>query len=305
MPAINSVEEWNDAVHKICGDFSTQHLSKTPFIGNIELQTHDSLGIAHIETNANRIHRKISSHQNDQFCFLIYQTQGIMGFQNEIGTEFQLAPGELALVDSAQSFSMLPQGLISQISVHLPRASVIRKLRHQSFFGKLSQNSVGSQVLRNMLQQLRFSETPFGSQSGDGQALQNALTELLPSALAREEEQLSDLPLRQVAERHILNHLNDYRLSPEFVAEEMNISKRKLYRLFEAEGVSVARHILELRLEHSKVDLANQSSDSLSVTDIAFKWGFSDISQFSRAFKRSYGISPRAFRQNTRVSALQ
>lgn len=297
MSINTDLHQWDHAVREICGEFTTTPNPTAPFIGQIKLKNLGGLGVAHIETNAKRVERRISDSQNDEYCFLILQTQGVMGFANKHDSEFELHPGEMALMDSALAFDMIPRGLVRQISVHLSRDSLQKKLGKFASFGKVSQSSLSGQLLHNMLLQLSFENAPFSARTPDGCALQEAITTLLEPALDCQESETANLPLRLLAERYIRRYLNDYRLSPEFLAREMNISKRKLYRTFENNGESVARYILNLRLKQSRMDLVRTNQESQTITDIAFKWGFSDVSQFSRAFKRQTGLSPSEYRQ--------
>lgn len=297
MPSATDLDVWDTSVRQICGDFFTVAPTETPFIGHIQLTDLGGLGVAHIETNAQRVKHRLSDSRNDQYCFLIMQIQGIMGFTTSAGETLQLQPGEAALVDSAVEFDMFPQGLIRQISVHLPRQLVSRSLCRSRICSKVPRDNLSGQLIHGLLQQLCFDNAPFHTAAPDACALQATLSSLLKAALEQERVVESEESLRQVAERLILQHLHDHRLTPESLAQKMRISKRKLYRLFEADGDSVARHIQNLRLKRCTMDLSNPGQSHQSITDIAFRWGFSDVSQFSRAFKRMTGVSPRTFRQ--------
>lgn len=288
------IDVWEDRVSQICGNFRTTRNPQIPFIGDIQRRNHDGLEVAHIQTNASRVQHPAGSLQNDQHCFLILQTHGTMGLRHAQG-EFVLRPGEMALLDSGRPYDMLPQGLMQQMSVHLPRSLLAQVLPRDSGFAKLSQGCISGQILRNILQQLACRDEAFGAQQGDGQALQGALSALLHPALKTLTDAEDGAPLRMLAEQHIRRLLPDYRLTPERLAEEMAISRRSLYRLFESEGQSLSRYILGLRIERAAAELSLDAESS--VTEIAFRWGFSDVSRFSRAFKRLKGMSPREWRQ--------
>ena len=38
------------------------------------------------------------------------------------------------------------------------------------------------------------------------------------------------------------------------------------------------------------------------MTEIAFQWGFAEVSQFSRSFKEHFGLSPREYRMRYAVA---
>jgi len=44
------------------------------------------------------------------------------------------------------------------------------------------------------------------------------------------------------------------------------------------------------------MELCDPRSAERNITEIAFFWGFSDSSHFSRSFKQQFGVSPRTFR---------
>lgn len=62
----------------------------------------------------------------------------------------------------------------------------------------------------------------------------------------------------------------------------------------EAAGTGVHEYLTFIRLQHAALELV--STDD-SVTEIAFRCGFSDANYFKDAFKRSYGVTPRAYRK--------
>jgi AraC-like DNA-binding protein len=70
------------------------------------------------------------------------------------------------------------------------------------------------------------------------------------------------------------------------------MSVRALHLLFELKGVSFGQWVKRRRLEEIKSLLANPSAADRSIADIAFAWGFDDLSTFYRAFQSTYGVRP-------------
>jgi AraC-like DNA-binding protein len=100
------------------------------------------------------------------------------------------------------------------------------------------------------------------------------------------------------AKRHIDRHLADPDLSPASVAAALGIGVRTLHLLFEPTGASFARHVLRRRLEECRTALL--SCPTRPVTDIAFGWGFSNLSTFYRAFQAAFGMRPGELRAASR-----
>jgi AraC-like DNA-binding protein len=100
------------------------------------------------------------------------------------------------------------------------------------------------------------------------------------------------------ADMHITQNLHDAGLSVEQVASSIGISTGYLQQLYRAaKDLSVAQSILDQRLANCRRELADPSLADESITSIAFRWGFSESSSFSRAFRRTFGLSPRQYRR--------
>lgn len=108
-----------------------------------------------------------------------------------------------------------------------------------------------------------------------------------------------DEVLMSAAQAFIEKHLKSPDLTPIAVANHLGISLRKLQYLFNNASQSVMAYIRQQRLMNARDDLMNPVlADRLTVTDIAYRWAFSDSAQFCHAFKRAFGQSPNDFRKN-------
>lgn len=90
--------------------------------------------------------------------------------------------------------------------------------------------------------------------------------------------------------------LSDPALCPARVAATHRISTRHLHRLFKQAGTSFSGYVRSRRLERCRDDLADPRLEGLPLTEIAYRWGFSDSSHFSRCFKVAFGCTAREFR---------
>lgn len=289
-------ELWEHNVKKICGSFHTQPHKSTPFLGDITRQSHDGLDVIHIKTNAKKIASVLSPHQENKHYCIILQKKGIIGFSNTNNDQLLLHPGEIALIDPTASYSSHPQGLIEQMSVHIPK-NILDTFRdsHYTTFSKLSQHQTSSKVLLTILRQLTYAPPQC---NGEGKAIQQAISALIPPSINNDAR--TPPTLKEVAQQHILRLLPEASLCPERLAKEMHISIRSLYRLFSEENISISGFILKSRIEQCCNELLDSDtlSQPISLTEVAFRWGFSDISQFSRSFKRIKGVSPSIWRES-------
>jgi AraC family transcriptional regulator, positive regulator of tynA and feaB len=92
-------------------------------------------------------------------------------------------------------------------------------------------------------------------------------------------------------------------LSPKLLATAVGISVRYANVVLASHGTSLERFIQKSRLERCRRALEDGAQAHRSITDIAFSWGFTDLSQFSRSFKKIYGLAPRDYRGRLKPSA--
>jgi AraC-like DNA-binding protein len=132
-------------------------------------------------------------------------------------------------------------------------------------------------------------------------ALQQTLFQSILAATAR-------LPQREsatisLAQHHLArirqyacNNLSDPQLSVARIAKGVGLSPSHVHRLMAGEPQTLMEWVSEKRLLSCQMDLAASWSASESISQIAFRYGFIDMSHFSRAYRRRFGMSPRESR---------
>jgi AraC-like DNA-binding protein len=90
-------------------------------------------------------------------------------------------------------------------------------------------------------------------------------------------------------------------LTTSSVARAVGISDRHLARVFALEESSVARFVMDIRLERAHQLLTETGSGHLSVGDVAASVGFVSAAHFSRAFRNKFGFTAREARERGRV----
>jgi AraC family transcriptional regulator, positive regulator of tynA and feaB len=91
--------------------------------------------------------------------------------------------------------------------------------------------------------------------------------------------------------------LSDEKLSSETVAAEVGLSVRYANQILSHHDTSIARLIQSRRLERCRLALEDFGQAHRTVSEIAFGWGFSDMTHFGRRFKRAYGVPPKEYRE--------
>ncbi|WP_158938486.1 AraC family transcriptional regulator [Burkholderia sp. S171] len=98
--------------------------------------------------------------------------------------------------------------------------------------------------------------------------------------------------------RFVEANLNQPDLSPSSVVDALQLKRATIYRWFEHEG-GLGAYIRHRRLREAADELVR--FPHLHVIDIAYGLGFNSASDFTRAFRRAYGMSP----QDARARALE
>ena len=134
--------------------------------------------------------------------------------------------------------------------------------------------------------------------------LSAVVTTLISTAIAEQAGRTAMLPeqsreqaLRLRIHAFIEQNLGQASLVPGTVAAAHYISVRYLYRLFEAQGTTVAAWIRHRRLERCRADLADPALGRTPVNAVAARWGLPDPAHFNRLFKRTYGLPPAEYRR--------
>jgi AraC-like DNA-binding protein len=102
------------------------------------------------------------------------------------------------------------------------------------------------------------------------------------------------LAFQHDVQRFIENHLHDLDLTPDRIAREMSIARSTLFRGFKPLG-GVAAYVQRRRLEVIRGLLLNPS-ETRSINDLAYTFGFTNPSHFAVAFKKAFGRSARETR---------
>jgi AraC-like DNA-binding protein len=94
--------------------------------------------------------------------------------------------------------------------------------------------------------------------------------------------------------RMMLREAEDCQPTLDQLAGFVNLSSRTLSRYLDAEATSFRALSLEVRTERARAMLA---ADESSVTQIAYRLGYSDVASFVRCFRRQTGRTPTSYRR--------
>ena len=237
---------------------------------------------------------------------------------DHVGRADTYGPHDLWLSDTSHPYDVQPYGMrptaglelpfITGVGVEFPKALLplpparVRELLGRRLSGRQGTGALLAGFLTGLDRQSAF------LQPSDAPRLGMVLIDLLAAWLAQEveaERALSPETHRRVTvariRAFIRQHLHDPELRPPMIAAAHHISLSYLHRLFQEEGSgeTVAAWIRGRRLAGARLDLADPALRSTPVHTIAARWGIPRASDFTRAFRAAYGISPTEHRLQT------
>jgi len=294
----DSFDHWHQVT---CRDFSLTECRRIPsdrFRAQIVIRALGDLKASDIWSHTApgqsiRVERSLSDTRKDprDYFMLWLALRGNVTFAQS-GRIAQMTSGDITLHDQAQPFSLDFADDCRALMISIPRPLLVSRLpkapdltartvHHRSALAALA----GSMMRHMMsLQDARDDIV---------ERLNTSILDVLATTLSAElglvDDDGQDQRLRDV-KRYLLAHLEDGELTLAAIANTQNISPRTLNRLFAIEGTTPMRWLWEQRLLASHRALTQRQARH--VTEAAYRFGFSDVSHFSRAFKKRFGQPP-------------
>jgi len=247
-----------------------------------------------------RSSQRIAGDRMRDYCFHV-MVEGIA--ETETGspqrrTSTQFVPGILAL-DMGQAMRMKRPTRAHALAFFLPRTVVESAIpRAEALHGKvISYTSPPARLLREHLHAMHPALSAMDDAEA-GHALHVA-AELILAAFDRDASQshsargAARAAMLGRIKHYIDAHLHSHELAPEKILGSFPVARATLYRLFEQEG-GLHAYIRNRRLRKAADELVR--SRSAAVAEIGDRLGFSYAADFTRAFRRAYGVPPQEFR---------
>lgn len=212
--------------------------------------------------------------------------------------EAQAAPGDLVIHDAAQAHAGAASDF-ANLTLFVPRPLLAPLLDNPDEHNMrvLAAGEPMAALLRNHLDNL-WRALPLLSDR-QAAALASPTVELLAATLngVNKEDLSQGVSVAQLGEirRYINAHVLDPSISPAAIASAFNISLRKLSYLFSGEG-GVATYLQKRRLDLARAALRDPAQAHKAIADIGLEHGFVYAHNFTRAFQRRHGLTPREIR---------
>lgn len=274
------------------------------FAGALATRAVGALTVSQVAGKAYRVRRQTPLHEGVKREWLLVAIQRQGGSRlRQLGRDSALAPGDIALYSTAQPYRLEFDGAFRQTVIGFP-AAPLRALcpAIDGLVGRAMSGRRPQVALLAAMAECHF-ETDYGAlpdQAGvhAASALSATLAGCAVSEPVREDATRSKLSqyhlqrLRQFA----MSRLGDSELSVRDVAVALNISTAHIHRLFSGQPHTFSAWLWHTRLQQCHLALANPAFSGLSISQIAFKYGFAHASHFSRAYRAQFGITPSARR---------
>ncbi len=302
MPRLQGAA-WIDYVGRILDVSIARRAQHSGFRG--EIDTYVMKDLIYLDSRTDpvtqtRSSARISKDNMRDYCFHV-AVEGIIetvtgAFAQRKSEQF--VPGILAL-DMNQTMRMVRPSHARVLAFFLPRAMVEAQLPDaESLHGRVV--TYTSPLTRMILDHLRKLCRELSSMPADAvEEAIRACAQLILAAFGKQQQldnkarAAARSALRHQVQRYVNNHLRDPNLQPEQIQAMFQLSRPTLYRVFEPES-GLANYIRNCRLRAAAIDLIDMPQ--LDITVIAYDLCFGSHSDFTRAFRRAYGITPQDFR---------
>jgi AraC family transcriptional activator of tynA and feaB len=288
------IQCWSDALTDLCGQFDVDPLEASSLDVRVNYTTVSRLKLCQIEASQHRIAHTLSRARSSEHPYvkIVFQTYGISHFEQG-GRHIDLMPGDCLLYDVSCPHTIISPSLTRHEVVIVPKDLLQERGLQLAKMSpcKLSARTGTGRIAYDFVHAAFDEATKLSPYNAVGVA--DSLIDLLLLPL-READTMFDRAGPEAmyvrAQAFIREHLRDPDLCIDQISAALGCTKRYLHMLFSDRGLTVSDYIWQTRLQNCRHELETQAGKT--ITDVAFSWGFSSSSHFSRVFRKYFGVVP-------------
>ncbi|WP_433685471.1 helix-turn-helix domain-containing protein [Nocardia sp. CA-119907] len=268
------------------------------FRGSIRQASFAGIGISRITATpvvVRRLDSHIATAPRDD-VFLALHGSGT-GWAEQEGRTARLVPNTGAICTTDRPYRWRFDSPMSELVLQVPRARLrLREAALREATGRLIEGRTpGMTVLAHLMTGVLAEGCPPATADQLADTAIELFAAVLHPYIDGRSRPLSGDALLHAARAYMRRHLTDPDLDVAAVARAHAVSRRYLEQLFARSDESPAAYLRQLRLEEA---LRLLRETSTTVAEIAHLAGFNDVNTFTRAFRRSQGVTPREWRRD-------
>jgi len=295
---------WHDVARKDVVDHAATPKCRTRFRAQLCTGAVGSIGLVSFKNSEMAVThtRHHIAHANTAELLVCRQFEGQLLLEQD-GREVLLKPGDITLVDPSLPY----QGRFSEASdvlvLKVPRQLLEARLGlvPEMTARAIRPCTAEAGLLSASLAMLPFHTPALGSTAEA--LLEPHLLDLITLAVGRTMGQdrvrtSSSRSLVRVRLRAVIEaRLADRTLDAGMIASAAGVSVRYANAVLADESTSIVQLIQARRLARCRQALEDPMQNARTVSEIAYGWGFSDMTHFGRRFKAAYGVLPSEHRR--------
>ena len=217
-----------------------------------------------------------------------------------LGEVYKASPRDVIMIDPETSHSWKRRGkaLVCKVYMDYYALKNVLKREHISFLcNSVKEPEKDYARIRYILEIIlrKYAEEPDGFWV---KSLYYSLWETLKTQYLDKTERIDNFAAAGKKAKEVTEFIHqhyDQPLNLTGMAERWYMSESAFSRFFKREtGIGFTEYVRNVRLERAKEELMHTN---LSVTDISYDCGFSNISVFNKSFKQAFNLTPKEFRQ--------
>ncbi|GAC1586335.1 MAG: substrate-binding domain-containing protein [Chitinophagaceae bacterium] len=312
-------EKWKGTTFEVSLPLGKSHLEPNEILSERPslVATYEDIKIYTTDIEPILVQNETSSVSKKENSILIIEDSDDLRtfLKRRLGDHYEIHEAENGATGIALAYDIVPDLIISDII--LPGQTGLQitetlkqniRTSHIPIILLTARGSIEEQIMGIKLSADAFIVKPFNLEY-----LEETIKNLLKNRALLREHYTSELPTEarsnssnKIDRRFINeftaiveNNLSNEDFSVEDICKEIGISRVQLYRKVKALiGYNVNDYILTVRLQKAKFLLVNED---LSVSEVAYKVGFSSQAYFSTVFKSKFSVTPSEYREKKKT----